>query len=161
MENRFVVDINVGKLAKWLRVMGYDTLLFTDRDDGKMVSLALQQQRVILTKDTQIMKRRLITSGKLKAMLVEGDNPKAQLQQVASVLNLKFQCKPFSLCLECNQQLHHIDKDKVIDLVPPHVYKTQDHYMECPACHRLYWQGTHWLAMKKELEKLIVEKQNN
>ena len=160
MENRFVVDINVGKLAKWLRVMGYDTLLFTDQDDGKMITLALQQQRIILTKDKQIIKRRLITSGKLKAILVEGDNPKVQLQQVASALNLKYQCKPFSLCLECNQYLNQIDIDKVTDLVPPYVYKTQNHYMECPKCHRIYWQGTHWLAMKEELEELIVEKQN-
>jgi uncharacterized protein with PIN domain len=160
MENRFVVDLNVGKLTKWLRVMGYDTLLFMDQDDGKMINLALKQQRVILTKDTQLMKRRLITSGKLKAILVEGDNPKAQLKQVASALNLKYQCKPFSLCLECNQQLRQTDKDKVTDLVPPYVYKTQDYYMECPTCHRIYWQGTHWLAMKEELEKLIVEQQN-
>ena len=160
METKFIVDINVGKLAKWLRIMGYDTLLFTDQDDGKMINLALNQNRVILTKDTQIMKRRLITSGKLKSILIEGDNPKAQLKQVAHALNLKYQFKPFSLCLECNEPLYQTDKDKVTDLVPPYVYKTQTHYMECPKCHRIYWQGTHWLAMKEELQKLIVEKQN-
>jgi len=160
MEIKFIVDINVGKLAKWLRIMGYDTILFTDQDDGKMISIAMNQHRVILTKDTQIMKRRLITSGKLEAILIEGDNPKDQLQQVAGVLNLKYQFKPFSLCLECNQKLYQTNKDKVTDLVPPYVYKTQNEYMECPSCHRIYWQGSHWLAMKKELEKLIAGKQN-
>ena len=156
METKFIVDINVGKLAKWLRIMGYDTLLFTDQDDGKMINIALNQQRIVLTKDTQIMKRRLITSGKLRAILVEGDNFKDQLQQVASALNLKNQSNPFSLCPECNQKLYQTTKDKVTDLVPPYVYKTQNHYMECPSCHRIYWHGTHWLAMKKELEQLFM-----
>ncbi|MFC1845935.1 Mut7-C RNAse domain-containing protein [Chloroflexota bacterium] len=160
MGTRFIVDINVGKLAKWLRIMGYNTLLFTDQDGGKMISIALNQHRVILTKDTQIMKRRLITSGKLEAILIEGDDPKDQLRQVANVLNLKYQSKPFSLCLECNQKLYKTDKDKVTNIVPPYVYKTQNDYMECPSCHRIYWQGTHWLAMKKELETIMVEKQN-
>ena len=113
METKFIVDINVGKLAKWLRIMGYDTLLFTNQDDGEMIKLAMNQNRVILTKDTQIMKRRLITSGKLKAILIEGDNPRSQIQQVASVLNLKYQFKPFSLCLECNEPLYQTDKDQV------------------------------------------------
>ncbi len=155
METKFIVDINAGKLAKWLRIMGYDTLLFTDQDDGKMINIAMNQQRIVLTKDTQIMKRRLITSGKLRAILVEGNDFKDQLQQVASALNLKNHLNPFSLCPECNQKLHRTTKDKVTDLVPPYVYKTQKHYMECPSCHRIYWQGTHWLAMKKELEQFM------
>jgi uncharacterized protein with PIN domain len=67
VEIKFIVDNNVGKLAKWLRIMGYDALLFTEEDDGKMVKVALAQNRVILTKDTQIMRRRLVTTGRLKA----------------------------------------------------------------------------------------------
>jgi hypothetical protein len=158
VEIKFIVDNNVGKLAKWLRIMGYDALFFTGEDDGRMVKVALAQNRVILTKDTQIMRRRLITSGRLKAILIEGDDPKAQLQQIAEVLNLDYQFKPFSVCLECNESLVERDKDEVRDLVPPYVFKTQNLYMECPSCHRIYWRGTHWQAMSRELDRFTAQK---
>ena len=154
MEIKFIVDNNVGKLAKWLRIMGYDTLLFSGEDDGKMVKMALEQNRVILTRDNQIMKRRLVTSGRLKAILIKDDDIKAQLQQVVAALNLGYHHKPFSRCLECNQPLVEKDKEKVKSLVPPYVFKTQEDYMECPSCHRLYWRGTHWQAMSRELDEM-------
>jgi hypothetical protein len=157
VEVRFIVDNNVGKLAKWLRIMGYDALLFKDKDDGNMVKIALAENRVVLTKDTQVMKRRLVSNGKLKAILVEDDDPKMQLRQVVNALGLDYRSKPFSICIECNQSLERRDRDEVRDLVPPYVFKTQRQYMECPSCHRIYWQGTHWEAMSKELEQFILE----
>lgn len=157
MDIKFIVDNNVGKLAKWLRIMGYDALLFTEEDDGKMVKLALAQNRVILTKDTQIMRRRLVTSGRLKAILIEDDDSKVQLQQVVEDLDLDYQFRPFSVCLECNQNLVERDKEEVRDLVPPHVFETQSLYMECPSCHRIYWRGTHWQAMNRELAKFMAQ----
>jgi len=158
METRFIVDNNVGKLARWLRMMGYDTLLFKQKDDSKMIKIALNENRVILTRDAQLMKRRLVTNGKLKAMLIKQDDPKAQLQETVKNLNLSYLLRPFSLCLECNQPLIPRDKEEVQNLVPPHVFETQTQYMECPLCHRLYWQGTHWQAMIKELKKLAKMK---
>jgi uncharacterized protein with PIN domain len=154
VEIKFIVDNNVGKLAKWLRIMGYDALLFSGDDDGKMVKTALEQIRVILTKDNQIMKRRLVTSGRLKAILIKDDDVKAQLRQVVAALNLDYHHKPFSRCLECNQPLVEKDKERVKSLVPPYVFKTQEDYMECPSCHRLYWRGTHWQAMSHELDEM-------
>ena len=156
MEPKFIVDNNAGKLAKWLRIMGYDTLLFKEMDDGKMINVALSQDRIILTKDTQILKRRLVTNGKLKVIFIEEDNPKAQLRQVVAALNLS-QFKPFSLCLECNQTLVSRKKEEISNLVPAYIFKTQDKYMECPSCHRIYWRGTHWQAMTKELEKFFAQ----
>jgi len=158
VEIKFIVDNNVGKLAKWLRIMGYDALLFKEEDDGKMVKVALAQNRVILTKDTQIMRRRLVTSGRIRAILVEDSDAKAQLQQVVEALNLDYQFRPFSICLECNQNLVERGKDEVRDLVPPYVFNAQSQYMECPSCHRIYWRGTHWQAMSRELEKLAAGK---
>ena len=157
MELKFIVDNNVGKLAKWLRIMGYDTLLFREKDDGEMIKTALSEKRVIVTKDSQIMKRRIITSGRLKAVHIEGDDPKVQLRQLVGTLNLDYQLRPFSLCLECNQGLVERGKDEVHDLVPPYVFETQSEYMECPSCHRIYWQGTHWKAMVRELQTLMTE----
>jgi len=154
VEIKFIVDNNVGKLAKWLRVMGYDALLFSGEDDGKMVKIALAQNRVILTKDREVMKRRLVTSGKLKAVLIEGDDVEAQLQQVVEAFNLDYRFSPFSICLECNVQLIEKNQDAVRGSVPPYVFKTQKLYMECPSCHRIYWRGTHWQAMNRELDEL-------
>ena len=154
MEIKFIADNNVGKLARWLRVIGYDTLLFKQKDDNKMIKIALSEGRVILTRDTQIMKRRLVTSGKVRAMLIRQDDTEEQLQETVKNLNLNYHFNPFSLCLECNQALISRSKEQVQNLVPPHVFKTQNQYMECPACHRIYWQGTHWQAMIKELNTL-------
>jgi len=153
-EQKFIVDNNVGKLAKWLRMMGYDTVFFEGSNDSHMVAKALAEDRVILTRDTEIMKRRLVTSGRLKAILITSNQPGPQIQQVINTLNLDCQFRPFTLCLECNQPLAEKTKDQVKDRVPPHVFRTQSQYMECPACHRIYWQGTHWESMTRRLEKL-------
>jgi len=151
----------VGKLAKWLRIMGYDTLFFNGSDDSGMIAIALAEDRVILTRDTQIMKRRVVTSGQLKAILIQSDEPERQMRQVIDSLNLDWQFKPFTICLECNQPLVERSKQQVSNLVPPYVFQTQSQYMECPACHRIYWRGTHWQAMTKKLEKLMNKSANN
>ena len=93
---KFIVDTNVGKLAKWLRIMGYDTLFFNGRNDSHMIATALAEGRVILTKDTQIMKRRVVTSGRLKAILIQDDEPELQMQQVIDTLKLDCQFRPFA-----------------------------------------------------------------
>ena len=150
---KFIVDHNVGKLAIWLRIMGYDTLFFNGDNDSRMVAIALAEGRIILTRDTQIMKRWVVTSGRLKAVLIQSDRPELQIQQVVETLNLDYQFRPFTICLECNQPLVSRSKVEVKDLVPPYVFQTQNQYMECPACHRIYWRGTHWQAMIQKLER--------
>ncbi|MFC1951756.1 Mut7-C RNAse domain-containing protein [Chloroflexota bacterium] len=152
---KFMVDNNVGKLAKWLRIMGYDTLFFSGSDDASMVSTALNEGRVILTRDTQIMKRRVVTSGQLKAVLIKSDDPELQMHQVINDLNLDCQFRPFAICLECNQPLLGRSKQQVEGRVSPYVFQTQSQYVECPACHRIYWRGTHWQAMTRELNKFM------
>jgi len=149
------VDNNVGKLAKWLRIMGYDTVFFDGTSDSVMVARALKEDRIILTRDTRIMKRGVITSGRIKAVLVTSDEPEPQLQQVITALKLNCEFKPFSLCLECNQRLVAKTREEVKDRVPPYVFQTQNQYMECPSCHRIYWRGTHWAAMTNKLTRLM------
>lgn len=155
MENpKFIVDINVGKVVKWLRMMGYDTLLFDGDDDWRMIIIALEEGRVVITKDTQIVKRGVITSGRLKAILITSDKSEQQIQQVVETLNLDYQYRPFTLCLECNQPLVERSKQEVEDRVPPYVFQTLNEYVECPACHRIFWKGTHWKAMTEKLQRL-------
>ena len=151
---KFIVDHNVGKLARWLRMMGYDSVFFDGEDDSSMVRQALAEGRIILTRDTEIMKRRVVTSGRLKAVLIESEEPEQQIRQLMDTLDLKHQLRPFTLCLECNHPLVGRSRKEVEDRVPPYVYRTQSQYMECPACHRIYWRGTHWQAMTRKLDKL-------
>ena len=161
MEIKFIADNNVGKLARWLRLIGYDTLLFGQKDDDQMIKVALSEDRVILTKDAQFMKRRLVTNGTLRTIHIEQDSPRLQVQEIVKTLRLDYHFKPFSLCLECNRVLVARDKEQVKNLVPHRVFDTQTQYSECPACHRIYWPGTHWEAMGKELQDLQSGGDNN
>jgi len=152
---KFIVDNNVGKLVKWLRIMGYDTLFFGGSSDSGMIAIALNEDRVILTRDTQIMKRRVVTSGRLKVVLIKSDEPEQQMHQVITALNMDCEYGPCTICLECNQPLMERSKQQVKDRVPPYVFQTQNQYMECPACHRIYWRGTHWQAMTKKMKNFM------
>jgi uncharacterized protein with PIN domain len=152
---RFIVDENVGKLARWLRMLGYDSVFFNGEDDSQMVRQALAESRILLTRDTGIMKRRAVNSGRLKAILFRSEEPEQQIQQLASALDIESHSHPFTICLECNRPLVDRKPAEVKDKVPPYVYITQTQYMECPLCRRIYWRGTHWKAMLNKLEKTV------
>ena len=152
---RFIVDHNVGKLVKWLRMLGYDTEFFTGEDDWQMVIIALREDRIILTRDTGIMNLGVVNSGKVNTILIDSDDPEEQIRQVNESLTLDFYEGLFSRCMECNHLLEERTVTEVKDRVPPYVYKMQEEYMECPACNRIYWKGTHWQAMIEKLQKLI------
>jgi uncharacterized protein with PIN domain len=154
MEIKFIADNNVGKLARWLRLIGYDTVLVKQEDDAEMIEIALGENRVILTKDAQLMKRRLVTNNTLKVLHIEQDDPRLQVQEVVRTLSLNYHCKPFSRCLECNGVLVARDKKDVRNLIPARVFEAQTQYTQCPTCHRIYWPGTHWQAMDKKLHDL-------
>lgn len=151
---RFIVDANVGKLARWLRMLGYDTLFINDIDDGELVSIALRQRRIVITKDTQIMLRRVVTSRRVKAVLIKEDDPRDQFRQLMRSVSLDQDLK-FTRCLECNESLVPRSKDEVEELVPPYVFKTQSQYHQCPTCQRVYWRATHWQHMSQVLETLM------
>jgi hypothetical protein len=132
---------------------GFDAQLFTGADDAAIIAAAWAENRILLTRDRRIMKRRVIVGGRIKAILIESDHFKTQVQQVISTLRLDNSCfHPFTICLECNQRLEERVKAAINDRVPPYVYHTQEYFAECPACRRLYWQGTHWQAMSREIE---------
>ena len=136
-------------------MLGYDSVFFSGEDDSQMVRQALSESRILLTRDTGIMKRRVVSSGRLKAVLFKSEEPEQQMQQLVSAIDVKAQSHPFTICLECNQPLVDRTPAEVKDKVPPYVYKTQTQYMECPSCRRIYWRGTHWKAMLHKLEKTV------
>jgi uncharacterized protein with PIN domain len=135
-------------------MMGYDAVFFDGPDDSTMIRQAVAEGRIILTRDTEILKRRLVTSGRLKVILFKSEDPAEQRRQLLGSLEIIAGARPFTRCLECNVPLVERQPEEVRDRVPPYVYRTQEQYMECPRCRRLYWRGTHWQAMRKKLEEL-------
>lgn len=154
MEPCFIVDSNAGKLARWLRLMGYDAVYFPNGPDDELLNRAIAEGRIVLTRDTHIVKRGIVSSGGVKAVLLKDDDPRKQLRQVINTLGLDCLHRPFSLCLECNILLTERKPEEVRELVPPHVYKMHNRFLQCPSCCRVYWEGSHKCAMEKELKSL-------
>jgi uncharacterized protein with PIN domain len=154
---KFIIDCNAGKLVKWLRMLGFDSVFFEGDDDSQIVSAALSENRIIVTRDTGIMKRRQIVSGKVQAVFLTSEIPQVQVGQVLRTLNISDCLSPFTRCMECNGLLEERKKEEVNGRIPPYVYKTQDKYMECPTCRRIYWKGTHWQAMMDKISSFKIE----
>ena len=145
-ETIFVADVMVGKLARWLRVLGFDVLYSNKYGDDEIIRIADAENRVILTRDAQLATRRAPS----RCLFIESDDYKEQVQQVVRTFNLRA-FKVFSRCLECNARLEEVDKEAVFEKVPPFVYLTQDRFAKCPACERVYWHGTHTDEMLKQI----------
>jgi uncharacterized protein with PIN domain len=135
---KFIADVMVGKLARWLRVLGFDVAYSNNYADDEIIQTAETEDRVILTRDTGLTKRRT----KARCLLVSSGNYKEQIRQVIDEFGLK-DFNVFSRCLECNALLEAVDKEDVFERIPPFVYLTQNRFAICPLCRRVYWRGTH------------------
>jgi len=148
MKPRFIADCNVGRLARWLRALGYDASYHARIEDAALVREAAAENRVLLTRDRDLLQRRVIQSGSVRAILIRDDAVTAQLRQVFAELGLDLE-QSLSRCIECNAELVPRDAANVADRVPPFVRRTQTKYSECPGCGRIYWAGTHWQHMRE------------
>jgi uncharacterized protein len=138
-ETRFVADVMVGKLARWLRILGFDTVYSNTLDDNEIVRIAETENRIILTRDTGLAARRRAFN---RCILIESGDYVEQILQVLRACNLS-EFAVFSRCLECNSLLLGADKEEVFEKVPPFVYLTQNRFAVCPTCGRVFWHGTH------------------
>ena len=152
-EPKFIVDVNAGRLAKWLRIMGYDTAFVPGIEDGRLVSIAREEGRILLTRDRNVMKRRPIAKGEVRALLLTSDRLHGQLRQVVETCKLETR-RAFSLCIGCNVPLRRANREDVRERVPPYVFQTQEEIEECPSCRKPYWRGTHWRNVRRELARL-------
>ncbi len=150
---RFVADGNVGRLARRLRMLGFDARFEHPVDDGVLVEIARAEGRILLTRDTRIFERRPIASGEVQALYVRDDRVACQLEQVARELGLARHFAPFSRCIECNTPLRPAEPEEIAQ-APPYVRATQTEFRRCPGCGRLYWGGTHRDAMARVIERL-------
>lgn len=141
----------LGRLARWLRLLGYDTLYFKEIDDRALITLAEAEKRVLLTRDTRLVNRRPIKKGNVSAVLIRADELEYQLRELQSQLELS---SGAALCVICNQALAAIPKSEAAGAVPPYVYRTQSEFHRCPQCHRFYWPGTHWKRISEKIDSL-------
>ncbi|HEY9785330.1 MAG TPA: Mut7-C RNAse domain-containing protein [Candidatus Obscuribacterales bacterium] len=150
---KFIVDNNVGKLAVWLRALGYDTLFINPIDDTELVEIAKREERIIITKDTGVFKRRPVASGEVKAVFVESPVWKLQLAQVMRQLKLRTN-KQFTRCIKCNAVLEPCPREAAKEHVPPKIFRFYDSFFKCRHCERIYWEGSHWRRMNNVLSSL-------
>jgi uncharacterized protein len=150
---RFLADCNVGRLARWLRALGYDASYHPRIGDAELVREAAAESRVLLTRDRDLTKRRVIQTGVVRAILIRDDEVTAQLRQVFGELGLELK-EALTRCIECNSELQTRVPASVAERVPPYVRRTQSRYSECPDCGRIYWAGTHWQRMREVLAGL-------
>jgi len=137
----------LGRLARWLRILGYDTAFDPDADDWALVRRARAEGRLLLTRDRQLADRRGVS-----ALLIEGQELAAQVRQVVAFVGPSLDGS-FTRCPLCNERLVWLSHEAARERVPPHVHRTQREFRLCPACGRVYWRGTHWDHMKEILEE--------
>ena len=155
LENRprFIVDVNAGRLAKWLRILGYDTAFINPIKDGELLEIAGREGRIVLTRDHGLARRRAVTRGLITVMVPASDLWQEQLREVAARFQLTA-AQDSGICARCNERLLPVALDYAKERVPPYVAATQQQFATCPRCNRIYWQGTHWEQMQRVLDSL-------
>jgi uncharacterized protein with PIN domain len=150
---RFIADVHLGGLAHLLRMAGFDTLYDQNFADAQIAELAASEGRIVLTRDRELLKRRIITHG----CYVHALKPALQLRELFERLDLAGSARPFSLCLHCNLPLREVDKDEVLDRLPPRVRVLYRRFLTCDCCRRVFWEGSHWRSMRGVLQPLLGE----
>lgn len=147
---RFVVDVNLGRLARLLRVLGFDVWWGSDADDQALTEISLDEQRILLTRDRGLLKRRAITHG----LFVHSEQPEEQTLEVIRRLDLRNRIAPLTRCVRCNGRLAAVAKDEVIDDLEPLTRRYYDEFSRCAQCGRVYWAGSHYARLVNLVERL-------
>lgn len=146
---RFIADVMLGRLAKWLRIIGYDTLYFRRIEDRQLIRLAVHEDRILLTRDVELFNR-----GGFKSLFIQGEDLKTQLAQVIREIRLSPKIQSVVRCPLCNEQLQTIDRDQTRELVPAYIYETHREFTRCPSCRKVFWRGTHWQSIERRLREI-------
>lgn len=149
-EPRFVADVHLAKLARHLRMAGFDTLCGNDWDDDRIVALSLAGRRTILTRDKAMLRRREVERG----YFVRAVESEAQLAEVLARMQLEGAMAPFTRCRECNAVLEDVARESVLDRIPPQVRDLYERFKRCPGCERVYWEGSHFERMRGVIARL-------
>lgn len=140
---RFVVDGHLGRLAAYLRMLGFDTWYERLADDEKLASVSNREYRVLLTRDVGLLKRREVQRG----YCVRAHKPHDQLREISTRFGLWDHFAPFTRCMDCNGCLAPVEKSEIVDLLPPHTRETKNEFSRCKDCGKIYWRGSHHTRM--------------
>jgi len=148
---RLLVDAMLGSLARWLRLLGVDAALASDvASDAEIVRQARAEERVIVTRDTELARRRGVA-----VLLLTSLDLASQLRQVLTHWPIGLE-RLGTRCLACNHPLRELPRAQALERVPPYVGQTQERFYHCPQCDRIYWAGTHWTRMCERLKELVA-----
>jgi len=142
-ETRFALDVHLGRLARLLRMFGFDSLYRNLLEDEELVRVARLEKRIVLTRDRGLLKRRSVTHGYLVRSLL----PRDQLREIVRRFDLLAVLRLGSRCVVCNVTLERVPKKQVLSRIPPAVARDYAEFSECPSCRRVFWRGTHWQTM--------------
>lgn len=149
----FVVDVNVGKLAGRLRLLGFDTLFHPGYDDARLAALAGSQRRILLSKDCNLLKRGVVEFGHL----IRTDDPDKQIREVVQLFRLREWVRPYSRCLSCNGRLRPVSKEEILPRLLPLTRKYYDSFRICENCQKIYWPGSHRSKMDREVHAILAD----
>jgi uncharacterized protein len=151
--HRFIVDVNVGRLAGYLRLLGFDTAYEHGWRDETISARAHSEKRVVLTRDRDLLKRSIVEHGRL----IRAERPKEQLAEVLRIYGLEEPYALFSRCLRCNGALQPVPKEKILQRLEPKTRRYFQRFHICPQCERIYWRGSHHQRMVEELQRLGID----
>ena len=148
----FIADCHLGRLAKYLRLLGFDTLYYNSISDDELIERSNEQLRIILTRDRALYERR-----QAACIFLHEVETRSQLLELIGILKLRTRCRPFSRCLRCNTLLEVVSKKEVIDRLPPKVVQFFNDFQHCPTCNRIFWHGDHYRHMQHNVDVLLDE----
>ena len=152
-ETRFVLDNHLGQLATYLRMLGFDSLYRNDYQDEELATVAVAEQRVLLTRDRRLLMRNVIRHG----YCIHQTDPRRQAGEVLRRFRLVEQVKPFQRCLRCNNPLEVVSKADVFERLEPLTKIYYDEFRICPACNQVYWKGSHYEHMLEMIKDLVTQ----
>ncbi|SHF98132.1 hypothetical protein SAMN04487965_3061 [Microbulbifer donghaiensis] len=149
-EPRFVLDCHLGRLARYLRLLGFDCLFRNDYADETLLQISIEQRRILLTRDIGLLKRRQLERG----YFVRATKPRAQLAEVVQRLQLQSCMRPFSRCIACNGSIAAVRKEDIARFLPDNTRRYFHEFFQCRDCLRVYWKGSHYERMKLLVREL-------
>jgi uncharacterized protein with PIN domain len=149
---RFITDGMLGKLTRWLRILGHDVHYYKSRDDKELVEMAKSEKRVLLTRDHMLYHQAL--TQRIEAVLDESRDRAEKLADLAKRFNIKLEVDlSVSRCPKCNTPIKAVSKESVLDQIPEATSTYYNDFWKCPGCGQIYWQGAHWKRIEKTLEE--------
>jgi len=148
---KFVVDCMLGKLAKWLKILGFDAVFFPRAEDDKLLDIARRQDRVLLTRDTGLLEK----AGDVPRLFLESERWPDQVRQVLDHFDIQDQVAPHTRCIDCNLLLKNLPRKNARNLVSSFVFEHADSFAICPGCGRVFWRGTHFRDMERRIDDLL------